>query len=420
MGIKRKCCVALAAAVMVTAPMLGQTTEVYASNIRTVVLRVNDIAGGALPVMRQGRGDRLNVSFDEMSHDYHRYVYRVEHVDADFRPEEGLFVSDYVRATADEGLIEDFRESRNTTVLYTHYSFSLPNDYLKPLLSGNYRLTVYDAEADDETPLWRAYFAVAEDAVSITATASTDTEIDRSDTHQQLAVEVSWRGMNVQDARREMRLVVRQNDRPTTAVCPPATGQTLNALRWEHTRGLLFDAGNEYRKMELPSTRYPGLHTLSVGYNEPYYHATLFTDEVRRHYLYDEDQNGRSVTVADDVDDVDTEADYLWVHFALQTDSPFDGAHVYVNGRWTHDAFLPEYELTYHAENGCYEGSLFLKQGYYSYQYVVVDADGRATPAPAEGDFYQTENEYTLLVYYRPRGSRYDRLVGTRTFSYRP
>ena len=33
--------------------------------------------------------------------------------------------------------------------------------------------------------------------------------------------------------------------------------------------------------------------------------------------------------------------------------------------------------------------------------------------AGIEGDFYQTDNEYTVSVYYRQPGKRYDRLLGT-------
>ena len=87
-----------------------------------------------------------------MSHEYRRFTYKVEHVDADFKPEEGLFESDYVQAVGEDEVITDYAQSMNTSVLYTHYSFTLPNAQVRPLLSGNYRLTVFgeDEEGDHE------------------------------------------------------------------------------------------------------------------------------------------------------------------------------------------------------------------------------------------------------------------------------
>ncbi len=125
------------AALLAVAYGAAQRTEIYDKNIHTVSVQVNGRTADPLPVMRLGTDDVLRLSFDELSHDYHRYTYRIEHLDADFKKEDGLFESDYVQATADEGIIEESAQSMNTSVLYTHYTLDLPNDYMRPLLSGN-------------------------------------------------------------------------------------------------------------------------------------------------------------------------------------------------------------------------------------------------------------------------------------------
>ena len=66
---------------------------------------------------------------------------------------------------------------------------------------------------------------------------------------------------------------------------------------------------------------------------------------------------------------------------------------------------LPEMTKTYHAR-------LFMKQGYYSYQYLMKMEDGSIRLLPSEGNFYQTQNKYNVLVYYRAQSDRTDRLVG--------
>ena len=59
--------------------------------------------------------------------------------------------------------------------------------------------------------------------------------------------------------------------------------------------------------------------------------------------------------------------------------------------------------------------------GYYSYQYLALPVGKRSGALSLiEGDYYQTENEYTILVYYKRQGDRYYQLIGMKDFSYRP
>ena len=60
-----------------------------------------------------------------------------------------------------------------------------------------------------------------------------------------------------------------------------------------------------------------------------------------------------------------------------------------------------------------YEAAVYLKQGYYNYMYLQK---GGGSP---DGNFFETENEYIILVYYRPQGGRYDKLVGYRVMKTR-
>lgn len=71
--------------------------------------------------------------------------------------------------------------------------------------------------------------------------------------------------------------------------------------------------------------------------------------------------------------------------------------------------------MQFDAKQGIYTKKLFLKQGYYNYAYVTRDArnvKAKADPSLTEGNYWETENEYTILVYYRALGGRHDELVG--------
>lgn len=415
---------ALALAFFGNAPLRAQRSQILTDQIRTLRVEAQG-ADRKLPVIELGTNERLHVSFDDMTHEYRRFTYRVEHCGWDWKPTDGLFESEYLVAAADEEVIDGYEQSMNTSVHYTHYAFSLPNDRMKPTISGNYRIIISaEDEEGDPVPVAIAFFSVVEPAVSIAATVSTDTEIDRNNKHQQLSMSVNWGNLQPRDARTQLKAVVLQNGRWDNAkMAPPPSFTTGNALLWDHNKALIFPAGNEYRRFEMLSTSYPGLGLESTVWYAPYYHATLFPAEQRRNYIYQEDQNGKCVIRNDGAfaDSPDTESDYLLTHFRLETEQ-ISGTEIYINGDWTHGLFTPEYRMEYNASENAYEATLLLKEGYYSYQYLTVSGTTPLTglTEPVEGDYYQTENEYEILVYYRNTTDRYDRLVGYLSVSSRP
>ena len=163
------------------------------------------------------------------------------------------------------------------------------------------------------------------------------------------------------------------------------------------------------------------MHGESVRWFDPYYHYTLQTDYPRRNYLYDEDRNGQSVVRYEGAGDADTEADYVMTHFVLNMPQLSTDQDVYVSGQWTSLGFVPQYKMHYNAANECYEANILLKCGYYNYQYLCADKSNPQVGStnPIEGNYFQTENEYDILVYYRPAGSRYWQMVGCVTPKYK-
>lgn len=403
----------------------AQGSELLADHLRTLRIEAGE-DGLSLPVVRLGSNDRLRISFDDMTHEYRRYTYRIEHLDPDFRPTEGLFESEYVSAETEEEVIEDYTESMNTVTNYTHYSFLFPNPHMRPLISGNYRLVISTEDEYDGEPraVAHVYFYVLDERVSVSLRGTTNTDIDLNATHQQVSMAVNLGNLVVRDAATEVRTAVLQNRRWDNAAINPApthiNGQTL---LWDHCRALIFPAGNEFHAFEKLTTTAPGMHMESVRLFEPFYHATLATDEPARNYLLRDDRNGQFVVRNWDEYDNDSGSEYVWTHFTLAMPRLSD-ADVYVCGQWTGNLFAPQFRMHYDEEAGAYRSEQFLKLGYYSYQYLAVPrgTTGRRTGTTAQtmGDFWQTENEYTALVYYRRTGDRYWQLVGETSPSYKP
>ena len=396
----------------------AQRHEILDRQLHTLQVVVNDDPL-LPPIMNLGGGNHLEIGFDEFSHEYHRYIYKVEHCNADWSPSTEIFESDYMNGFNGEP-IEDYEKSFNTTVLYTHYSLRIPNENISLKLSGNYKLTVYNDEGDEPVPVLTACFSLVEPGVGIGATVSTNTDIDFNKSHQQVDFSVNYGLVKVIDPHRELKTVVMQNRRWDNCVVNPKPNiQAANKIEFTHNRQLIFPAGNEYHKFEILDVHIPTLNVDRMEWFDPYYHATLYPNQTARNYLYDEDQNGAFIIRNSDDEDVATTCDYAFTHFTLKSPQ-LPGGEVYLNGEWTYNRFIPEYRMTYNRETQAYEATALLKQGYYNYNYLFVpDGETQGNSGRTDGNFYETENEYIILVYHRPNGGRYDKLVGYRRMNFK-
>lgn len=368
------------------------------------------------PVISLNSDDRILISFDEIA-DERRYMrYELIHCDASWRPE-GLVDSEFLDGF-NQGDVDDFDYSRATTIHYVNYRIAIPNAQMRPLISGNYLVRVYP-EDDPETTLLTARFSISEDSMTISGDVSSRTDIDTNDSHQQLAVIVDAGDAPIDDIYSDIRLVIEQNGRNdnSIAITRPLRAVGKKAI-FEHLRPLIFNAGNEYRRMEIVSVNYPGMHVESIDRIEPYYHFTLATDTPRKNemYLYDQTQHGRFTIREYDSDRSDTEADYALVDFTLEIDE-LHGFDVYIDGDFTQRSFDDSSKMSYNRTTGRYEKRLLLKQGAYNYQYLAVaQRQNTGLTSAIEGDKYPTVNEYVVRAYYRPRGTRYDRLADIKVF----
>ena len=371
------------------------------------------------PIMNLGGGNHVEISFDEFTHEYHRYIYKVEHCNSDWSVSSEIFESDYMNGFNNQP-IEDFEKSFNTTMLYTHYSLRIPNEDISLKLSGNYKVTILNDEDDEPVPVLTACFCLVEPGVGIGAEVSSNTDIDFNKSHQQISFSINYGLINIIDPHRELKTVVMQNRRTDNCVINPRPNiQTMKKIEFTHNRQLIFPAGNEYRKFEILDVHIPTLNVDLMQWFDPYYHATLYTDLPGRNYIYDEDQNGAFIIRNSDDYDNEITSDYIFTHFSLQCPEIPNG-DVYINGAWTYNRFLPEYKMTYNHSKQMYEATVLLKQGYYNYNYLFVpNGSTTGNTVRTDGNFYETENEYIILVYHRPNGGRYDKLVGYRRMNFK-
>ena len=400
-------CVAVAFMSVFLPTAHGQQTRSLNDGIQSVRVMVDD--DPVLPPIAR-LGGHVAISFDAMTHEYTRYIYKVVFCNADWSENTDIFESDWLEGF-NEQPIDDYEKSFNTSVLYTHYWLSLPNDDLRLLLPGNYRVEVYADEVEAGKAVLEACFSLLSPEMSIAANVLTNTDIDFNQSHQQLTWTLGYGRRNVVDPERELHTVVMQNRRRDNAVVnlPPNIRNAMGA-EWAHRRDLVFPAGNEYHKFELLDVRRVGMGIDRMVWAEPIYHAVLFTCDPARNYSYAPDANGAWVVRRSGSEDADIEAEYVVAHFSLHTPR-LPGGDVYVTGQWDNGFPDPRCRMTYDDKLGAYEVGVMLKQGYYNYQFLQLDDSGRGHLERTENSFFETENEYIIMVYHRPQGGRYDALV---------
>ena len=227
---------------------VAQVTTPIADNIKTLQAKVNG-AWGEPPVLLFGGSNWLEVSFDDLQHNFVRYEYNIIHCNADWT-ESDLIQNEYMNGFNGQR-IEDYDVSMNTMMDYNHYKFTIPNNEVQLKLSGNYRIDIINDDKDDEL-VAQVFFSVLEPKVSVNIKVSGNTDIDTWNSHQQLDFTVNYQGYRVQTPAEDFYPVIMQNHRWDNRVSGIKPSYLRNGeLVYTHNQSLIFEGGNEYRRFEI-------------------------------------------------------------------------------------------------------------------------------------------------------------------------
>jgi hypothetical protein len=388
---------------------------VFDGNIKTSRI-LKDGWDISYPVSRVDDEKPLILTFDELSKNARNYSYAIIHCDADWR-QSRLVTNEYMTGFP-TNVIRNYQFSFNTLIPYVHYQLSIPNEDLRLKVSGNYAVVVFEDGKDDQPVLCRR-FSVAETLAAISAVAGRARQTARQAEWQQLDFTVRPVNLRIENAYNDVKVVILQNGQWHTArtgIKPLFIRQNELDYRFVDET-LLFRAGNEYRPLDLKSTRYTSTRMSAIEFERPTWHFYPYSDLPRNggHYLYYEDFNGRYSIQAEKATRPQTEADYVFVNFTLNVPQPYPDGQVYVMGDFCNYTCSRDNLMNWNPDTKQYEAMIMLKQGYYNYMYTFVPSKPIMDDFRIEGNFYDTENDYTIYVYYRVRSERYDRLIGVST-----
>jgi len=396
------------------------SNQIFSSEIKTVLCHKK---GWPLsyPVIRLGSNETISVSFDDLADDTKNYYYSIVHCNKNWETSllsEGEYLDGFNQVS-----ILDYEFSFNTTINYVHYKLEFPNQDIHVKKSGNYIIKVYE-DNNVDSPVFTQKFMITEPLVGINTNIKYTMNANERDAFQEINFTIDHPNFTINNPLQDISVQVFQNqriDNAITSLKPQFIKE--NQLIYNYNRETLFEGGNEFRWLDIRSTRFFSDKIKDITFHEPYYHIELFNDIKfpNKSYFFKNDFNGRYVIENKEDRDPEIESDYVIVHFYLSKEAPFSEEEVYLLGDFTQWLYTSKNKLNYNPDSKCYEANLLLKQGFYNYQYITVNASGEASVKPIEGSFSETENDYLILVYYRGLSDDYDRIIGVvQTNSLKP
>jgi Domain of unknown function (DUF5103) len=376
-------------------------------NIKTVTFVQN--RQNALPIFRLGEGFELQ--FDDLFGNEANYYYTITHCDYDWKKSD-LSQAEYLQGFDDQR-IQQYTNSFNTLQLYSHYNVSFPNRNTSFLVSGNYMLKILN---EDKEVVFSRKFMLYEELVQVPMQIKRTRSVKEIEYKQNLDFAIKSKDLLFQNPLKNVKVFLFQNGQINNGISNIKPMYTIgNDLIYKYDKETQFWAGNEFLYLETKNIRASNNTVARTDSEGGVYNSRLYSHNARgkNPYTYYPDINGNFFVKDLNAEQNEIEADYTWVFFSMSAPAYYGKNDIYINGMFNNYAISDEYKMEYNKENGMYEKAIMIKQGFTNYQYVCAEKSGKIDSENAiDGNFYQTENNYFALVYYRENNKRYDRIIG--------
>lgn len=401
-------------------PTLVYDDEIYDSNIRTTLLYLktgenNQMLNPAVSALNQIYP--LYCEFDEISDKVGSFYYKIINCNMDWTPN-NLIDSEFLKEFMNDQLITTYNLSFNTREKYVHYNFTLP----KVKLSGNYLLVVYRNGNADEIVFSKRYI-IYEDRISLNVEPKLSTGISERYTHQQIDFLLTYNDYPfIFNPKQEVKAIIRQNYRWDNLL-------DLKPLYIKENERILdyrffdlennFPGGKEFRFFDTRKIYSNSMNIDHVDFTPTEVNVYLMREKERNtlNYLFNIDANGRFVIANNELGAIFQDPDYVNVNFDLKASLQF--GDVYVLGAINNYKPNDKFKMSYDGTTESYKLKTKLKMGYYNYIYGVLNRKtGKFDEISIEGSSNLTENDYEVIIYHRPIGTRSDLVIGYYLLKY--
>jgi hypothetical protein len=384
------------------APPFNVKTASFVQNSQNVV-----------PIFRLG--DSFQFQFDDLFGNEADYYYEITHCDYNWIPTD-IPKSEYLQGF-DGQKIQEYVNSFNTLQIFTHYTLSLPNNYSRILLSGNYVLTVLNS---DKEVVLKRQFILYEDLVTVPLKIKRPRTVKNIYSKHNLEFEIKTGDQILfQNPMQNLKVLLLQNGKFNTAIrnVPPQYTVSNNFV-YKYDVETQFWAGNEFLNFDSKDIKNANNYVSYINSSNGIYNTHLYTNNDKSSFPYSNypDVNGNFTVRKFDAENQQIESDYSWVYFSLSAPLANPNSSIYIVGMFNNYSVTPEFKMDFNPANALYEKAILIKQGFTNYQYLTVNNKGFIDQENAiDGNFYQTENEYTVLVYYKGSADRYEKVIGRGT-----
>jgi hypothetical protein len=382
------------------------TTSFFGQNIKTIQLRPlqENSFSSIVPL-----GTILELSFDDLDADSKQYKYKIEHKTHDWQASR-LLSSQFIHGF-DQNIIINVTNSFNTLQNYTHYSVRIPNTNTVVTKSGNYLLSVLNSYND---VVFTRRFVLYENNTIVPVSVTRSRNIKTVNTQQTIQFSINHDGIRINNPNQEIHVTILKNNNWNEIINDlQPTFFKQNQLLYTYTNRTNFWGGNEYLNFDSKIIRNKSLNIVKITKEDVFNHYIYpFIYNEYREYTYNPDINGQFAIRTLEGNDNHTEADYALMHFTIAVDKMFKEKEVYVYGAFNDFSISDTNRMYYNPKNQKYTANILLKQGFYNYTFATIDDDNFVNTNEINGSFFETENEYTVLVYFKPSGSLYDRVIG--------
>ena len=376
-------------------------------NIKTISFRVN--GNNVIPFFKLG--ETFELSFDDLYGDEADYYYTITQYNYDWSSPSDLAKVEYLNGVDNQRIIT-YENSFNTLQLYSHYKQVFPNRFNQITKSGNYLISILN---DEREIVFSRKFVIYEEQVNVGLLVRRARDFDSLDGKQNIEITINYGDKILQNPIQNVKVTIFQNGNWKTSISNIKPQFTLGSeLIYRYNKETQFWGGNESYSIDNKIIRGTNNTVAKVTSGENIYNTYLYVNTPRRNqpYTYFPDINGNFFIQNINSVNSQIESDYSWVYFALNTPNMLD-KKIYIVGMFNNYNLSDDYKMEFNKNSGFYEKAILLKQGFTNYQYVVTDKSGKIDNQNAiDGNFFQTENNYTAIVYYRGNNDRYDRVIG--------
>ncbi|MEZ0005219.1 hypothetical protein ABH942_000570 [Flavobacterium sp. 28YEA47A] len=364
-----------------------------------------------IPIFHLQEGFQLQ--FDDLYGNEANYYYEIVHCDYNWTPSQ-LVKSEYIQGF-DNQRIQDYENSFNTLQLYSHYRLPFPNKFTQFRVSGNYIIKILN---EDKDVVFSRKFILYEDLVSVPLQIKRARDVRNINYMHNLDFAVKSNSITFVNPLQNVKVMLLQNGEFKQAIYNVKPQYTIgNDLIYKYDKETQFWGGNEFLYFDNKEIR-ASVNNINYVRAKDLYEPHLYINKPRGNqvYTYYPDVNGNFVVRNFNTQNNEIEADYAWVFFTLDAPSYYGKGDIYINGMFNNYALNDENRMDFNQKTGMYEKAIVIKQGFTNYQYVIADKKGKIDHADAiDGNFYQTENNYQVIVYYRGLNERYDKVIGKGT-----